>query len=172
MSGRISYAPAPGTPTRSPGRALRTPSRPVPAELPSTSLPNTIFAADVSLKSALQADMSAMDFTLRALVNAKIERKRAFDAELADILEEGKRVEAERDQLETLTNEMQNMLAKEKEEAESGQAVVKGLEQRKRGMAEQIDSLKSDIDEWQAKLDRKQTGMLPQIYTPGCLCCG
>lgn len=100
-----------------------------------------------------------MDFTLRALVNAKIERKRAFEAELADILEEGKRVESERDQLETLTAEMQKMLQKEKEQAESGQAVVKGLEQRKRGMAEQIDSLKSDIEEWQAKLDRKQSGM-------------
>lgn len=169
MSGRISYAPAPGTPTRSPGRALRTPSKAAIAavtELPSVNLPSTIFASDAALKANLHADMSTLDFTLRALVNAKIERKRLFEAELADILEEGKRVEAERDQLEKLTAEMQKMLAKEKEEAESGNTVVKSLEQRKRGMAEQIDGLKSDIDDWQAKLDRKQSGVSAFLDLP------
>ena len=44
----------------------------------------------------MNADMAALDFTTRTLMTAKGERRRQHEAEMADLLDEGKRLERER----------------------------------------------------------------------------
>ena len=187
-SSRQSYAPTyPSTPSRSPGRSIRTPSgshafqsslnqqhgppaaaatavAPLPTNF-APSLPSTVFAADPAFRANLEADLSALDFALRQLLTAKTERRRVFEAELADLIEEGKKLDRDRARLESKQVEVAKELEREKAEVDAAQHVVKGLEGRQRAMKEQLTALLGEIEDWQRKVEQKRSGARLLIST-------
>jgi len=153
------------TPTRSPGRALlKTPSRMQPhvqIESFAPALPATIFASDPSLRALINRDTSNIDFSLRTLQQTIIDRNRSFKAKLHDFVIEGKKIEKQTAELAEQQRVLENLLAKEKGEAETGGQKVKVLEGRRKDMQAQLDSLKADIAEWQAKINLNMQSELP-----------
>lgn len=121
---------------------------------PTYTLPTRVFAADPELSAMLHMDMQAVDFALRQLVTAQQDRRRAHETSLLECRQQEAKLERLRGQLEVTQKDMQAQLAREKEEVEKEEAVVKGLENRQKALKEQADSLQADILEWEAKLQR------------------
>lgn len=131
---------------------------------PTYALPTRVFAADPELSAMLHTDMQAVDFALRQLVTAQQDRRRAHETSLLECRQQESKLERLRGQLEVAQKDMQAQLAREKDEAEKGDKVVKDLESRKKALQEQVEGLRADVLEWESKLQRSRQGAQNLLY--------
>lgn len=156
-------SPALGTP-RTASRRLTTnttPSRPfhaptfAPPILPSLSprpYPTTPYADDPDFASQRQADIATIDYAVNIMRSSSSARRTALAGMLAEIEEEKRRVEEAAKSLGEVAREMVKSLAREREEGEQARELEAEVLQRGRALKVQVEGIRADIAEAEAKL--------------------
>lgn len=137
-----------------------TPSRAVlaPTTLPALSRPlrHHVFARDPLLKQQLLDDLSALDFAIQHQSESVLEGKRAHAAEMAELEEAGRGLEASLAQAGRDATQLVKDLEGERGELDAAKNRGRELEERRKGMRTQLEGLKAEIEEWAERVKRKK----------------
>ena len=147
------------SPARSPGRARLPRPEPTETRLPADGarpLPTVAFANDPALRKRLQEDEARIDAARVALAAERAARRRAHEATVADLLDQGRRLERERVRLEQLQKEALRDQQVERADSDAASAIVTSLGARQRTMQGQLEALRVDIEDWSTRVTAKR----------------
>ena len=154
------------SPGRSPGRARLPRPEPTETRLPADGarpLPTVAFANDLALRKRLQEDEARIDAARVALAAERAARRRAHEATVADLLDQGRRLERERIRLEQLQKEALRDQQVERADSDAASAIVQSLGARQRTMQGQLEALRTDIDDWTTRVAAKRSRACAQV---------